>query len=495
MSLEMQFNKISLSTISRHTISFMALTMMVLQAYAQSNSKSYIPDDLLTNKTPVDEILFYEHNYNGALYWPNDMILSKFGDLERMQHLVTAGGALYYTIDGTGRVYRVDDDGQFIRMDSTVFEGYNFEAYVFSYRDTSYSLGGNGFWHQSGQLRFFHPVLREWEFVRLNKQLPINAAMPLATFLLWMDKKNGQLIYPDRALSRKNGFLYFSPELTDTTKVWALNLNTKTWNILGTLTKKTAALASHNHRYISLPWGELFASSSGKSSTGLLDFYLLDYNSNQVRELTPEKSLLIHNFMNTATKDNSRIFIYTRDSTLTFHVSEQQKLILQLTKTDFKAIGSAVFVPYKKPLSLAGIQGAPLGVFICGVLLFTASLWLFFMSYRINGTPKNDYSLRYDPKEVELIRAMINHAQHMLSADEVNEILETSKKSLDVQRKNRSEIIISINNKYRTTTGHAGSLITKVRAEYDKRLVSYSISPEKFDQIKEALSQSSDLNP
>lgn len=93
----------------------------------------------------------------------------------------------------------------------------------------------------------------------------------------------------------------------------------------------------------------------------------------------------------------------------------------------------------------------------------------------------------YDLNEIELIRAMIKHPEHTLSAEEVNVLLGTSKKSLDVQRKVRSDIIISINHKYQEKTGHGDALITKVRSDSDKRLVNYFISPEKFELIKEVL--------
>jgi hypothetical protein len=217
------------------------------------------------------------------------------------------------------------------------------------------------------------------------------------------------------------------------------------------------------------------------------DITLLDYRSNRVKKLNQKKSEAINSFIQRADDDISRVFIYRRDSTLTFHVSEQRKLVLHLTESDFKVTGKTIFAPDKKPFLMGGIPGIHLGLFAGAFLLFATSIGLFYSTYRLRIVAKGMPKSLYDLKEIELIRAMINHPEHTLSADEVNVLLGTSKKSLDVQRKTRSDMIISINHKYQEKTRHGDALITKVRSDSDKRLVNYFISPEKFELIKEVL--------
>ena len=91
----MLFYNVSFSTAFRHILLLIVMIMMVLQTHAQSNSKPYIPADLLTNKTPVDEIVVYQGESIRSLFWPTDRIISKYGDHTNPQMLVTSGKALY----------------------------------------------------------------------------------------------------------------------------------------------------------------------------------------------------------------------------------------------------------------------------------------------------------------------------------------------------------------------------------------------------------------
>lgn len=474
-SIDAQPNQINLARRSRWGILLVLIVMVCFQGYAQRQST--IPDDLLTNKTPVDEIVIYQYIYNGPLFWPADVEKPKLGDARKFEHLASANKELYYFLDGTGRVYRVNRDGDFTRIDSTVYVGYNFGAYAFSYRDTLYSIGGYGFWRNNGHLRFFRSNYADWEIKPLNRELPIFAYYP--NWSLWLDKKYGNIFYLERYTYQD---MNTAIRPADTCKVWKLDLDAKRWTVLGTLKKEVSSVLSYSSRIISLPWGELILNLQYGSRIALLD-----YDSNQLKELDIQKSDSVKAFILSVMKDNSAVLIYTRDSTLTFHISEQRKLVLHLTENDFMPTGKTMFEPYEKPISIYGIQGVPLGAMACGLFLFLASLWMYYRSYQLSVQIKKGQSLHFDEHEATLIRAMISHPEHTLSAEEVNVLLGTSKKSLDVQRKMRSDMIISINHKYQEKTGRGDALISKVRSDSDKRLVNYFISPEKFELIKEVM--------
>jgi hypothetical protein len=467
-----QLIQINLYRSSRGVIILFFIFLACFHTYGQRNAP--IPADLLINKAPVDEIVTYRYLYEGQIFWTRD-----FQD-RRFEYLVKAGNSLHYLLDGTGRVYRVNRDGEFIRIDSTKLTGYNFGAYTFNYRDTIYSLGGYGFWRYNGHLRYFSPsYTHEWEIKLLNKELPIVGNLTQVGWSLWLDKMRGNIIYSEQLISQDMNTKIVP---ADTCKVWKLDINTKQWSVLGTLHKEVSLLLGNNVRIISLPWGELFLSPKIRPR-----LTLMDYHSNQLKELDVKKSTSIRSFIHDADKDNSRVFIYTRDSTLTFHISEKRKLVLSLSGKDFRAVGQTIFEPYQKPISIYGIQGVSLGAMVGGLFLFMVSLWMFYGSYQLTIKSKKAHALPYDSNEATLIRAMISHPEHTLTADEVNVLLGTSKKSLDVQRKNRSEIIVSINKKYQAISGQSDLLITQKRADNDKRLVNYFINLEKHQQVKEAL--------
>jgi hypothetical protein len=76
-------------------------------------------------------------------------------------------------LDGTGKLLQIDSVGQLSRMDSSQYEGYNFGAFNFVYKDTIFSLGGYGFWQFNGQLRYFNEKTNSWSVCKSNTTVHI----------------------------------------------------------------------------------------------------------------------------------------------------------------------------------------------------------------------------------------------------------------------------------------------------------------------------------
>lgn len=60
-------------------------------------------------------------------------------------HYLFHNGDIVVQLDGTGKLLKPDSIGGLRRMDSTLYEGYNFGAFNFVSKDTIFSLGGYGF--------------------------------------------------------------------------------------------------------------------------------------------------------------------------------------------------------------------------------------------------------------------------------------------------------------------------------------------------------------
>ena len=76
---------------------------------------------------------------------------------------------------GTGRLYQWKGDanmGEWVRIDSTYFTGYNFLSLFFSIDSTLYSFGGTGFWYFNGNLRRYNFTSHEWNAKLLNRSIP-----------------------------------------------------------------------------------------------------------------------------------------------------------------------------------------------------------------------------------------------------------------------------------------------------------------------------------
>jgi hypothetical protein len=94
-----------------------------------------------------------------------------------------------------------------------------------------------------------------------------------------------------------------------------------------------------------------------------------------------------------------------------------------------------------------------------------------------NSLPTPLDEIPFDFKEVLLISWMIDQKETnpQVSVLEVNAVLEIEGKTLDHQKKIRSEVIKSINNKYFTATGKV-ELIQRKPNSVDKRLVDYGLA-------------------
>ena len=74
------------------------------------------------------------------------------------------------------------------------------------------------------------------------------------------------------------------------------------------------------------------------------------------------------------------------------------------------------------------------------------------------------------------------------STQEVNRILGVANKTLDMQKRKRSDVIRAINRKYQLVfPDRTGELIIKERSEQDGRQSEYRINPTEIPQIRDHL--------
>ncbi len=133
-------------------------------------------------------------------------------------------GKMLIQLDGTGILLARDSGNTVKRLDSTFYQGYNFGAFNFVYKDTIFSLGGYGFWNFNGMLRYYNEKNHSWYIIKTNKQIPLR---------LW---HNARIYYDERA--QKIYAVYTIPreewsqeggELDGKKYVQCLDLNSKKW--------------------------------------------------------------------------------------------------------------------------------------------------------------------------------------------------------------------------------------------------------------------------
>ncbi len=219
------------------------------------------------------------------------------------QQFVKNDNKLYLFLNGTGRLYETSVDNNntcvFNRIDVTDHFGYNIASFGFSYNNHIYNLGGNGIWHINGQLRVFNTKAKEWDIVKLNKEVPLL----YDECLLWYDIKSKKIYIGfystvnDAVKSNvaDNKFMY---------DVMALDLQTNDWINIGELSNYLKLNNAQMKPIAMSPWG-LFVSFNNK-------FSLIDYTSNQILSLEASKENDYQNLQRTLSNNNC----YFKDSTL-----------------------------------------------------------------------------------------------------------------------------------------------------------------------------------
>ena len=95
----------------------------------------------------------------------------------------------------------------------------------------------------------------------------------------------------------------------------------------------------------------------------------------------------------------------------------------------------------------------------------------------------------FDEMEIQLLQLLIQNtsAGTTTSTDEQNKVLGLVKKNSEIQKKQRSDIIIGINRKYAFVAQSKEPIIQKSRSEFDKRSYEYYIDYARVEEIRSFL--------
>ncbi|MEN9446243.1 MAG: hypothetical protein RL728_755 [Bacteroidota bacterium] len=442
------------------------LFTLTLFLYANSG---YCQDSVIIGNKGLNRIyemdgpIHFSHQVSGKIKFINEEgFFSNFP-----QSLIKGEKNLYINIDGTGRIYqithKINDSLLIRRLDSTFFFGYNNNAYTFSYNDTIMSLGGFGYWRFNGQLRYYSFKNREWDILPLNQEVPISKEC------IYLDRTANeiyflQMPYADPAISKEYKQQY----------VYKLDLINKKNILLGEISPEV---------YSKFPIGVQYLSVELPSLGGELivlngrDIYLYDFKNNEVFKLINtaiEKTIFSSSagtYIDLAFEQNAKLF-YSKSNDPSHQLDSIPISIKDFTKQDYP-----LYTPVNKYSNLySGI----------GVALFALFIFLIYRKWRkhknqniieqeyvFSDGKENDFK----PNELDLIEKIyqISLEGKSFSVDDVNQILGLSKKSLEIQKKIRTETINRINLKFRNKFSTDEDLIIRLRTEEDRRFYRYII--------------------
>jgi len=439
-----------------------------------------------------DIILFSSYRDIGKPLTPPDIPyeLGRSADAQ-VDQLIFHKSTLILAVDGSGILHELHFMGKdflFKRLDQTIFSGYNFNAYVFSLRDTIFSVGGYGFWNFNGQLRYFNTVTSVWNI------LPVNQKIPVVVQNTWLDRGKGHLYFIESFLMPKDESLMPTQEFLDGKDskkeiLWQLNLASRKWIRAGFLKDNVSNSRNMlaNSKAGDLPMGELFIGTNKNLPLGLL----INYATNKTYEFrSGEKTNLIHSLLkpelSLESTPNRVITFYTKvDSS--FHilrsdsVHEQIKLSLQ----DFKELEQPVYEPAPEESAVDSYAWL-MGIFaVSGTLFFIGGVVVLKKAKEVRKSDVVNHSSpsTFTASELQIIERFHASPNHLATTDDLDTWLGNSNKSLDLRTKARSLFIRGINQKYSLVTGDPHGLIQAERMDADRRMVRYRFDREKFNKL------------
>jgi hypothetical protein len=394
---------------------------------------------------------------------------------------------------GTGKLYQVkkEKEGKYHieRIDSTYFNGANFNAINFFMNDTLFQYGGDGYWHIRGYLTYFSYKTHEWELYNANK------------LVIAFEDGNNNLVYN---IDRKKRNLFISNSFSQVDfpaslnvesidSVYQYNTQSRIWTTLGktnpqlkAIIETKGALHYQMNEYsiiqnkLELIWadfdnntfGKFKDRTNGEFKENWLSIYSNNTKYNSLQFFLGNTFYLIK--INAENKLSYNSFQITNDA---LDLSNQQP----------------IYIPTNKFVQLLSHHIIDITLYVTLVLIVIAIIiyWLkkrnkkTELNQEVSHILNNHFFESLTVIEKELIEVLYEH--HLkggfISTKLINKIIGVQNKDVMTQNKNRSDYFLKINQKFKFATHKELPLIIKTRDDLDKRQFNYGLQEAYLNEL------------
>lgn len=428
--------------------------------------------------------------------------------------VVKTSSGLFIFPQGTGRVYCYQTESeQWKRVDSTFFTGYNFGSLHFSLGNDMYSFGGYGLWQVNGILRQYNPIAGEWNAVKTNRYIPWTLKHVGWSNFYFLDTLSGQLIINGLGTNGLQTLKDQSdPEIA--TDIYALGLKNGDWQKLGRFRDTALEMIGF------LPWG-------------ILDVHggVTDIPNNRTYKLGDRAISKLQAIAYKSLQSSDQLISFCYDSTLYFARDPLHYDSMTITRSDLKDLGIPVYEPMETGIfeKLSGLKeyGSLLLLLVSGFVLGLLINWK--KDGKVKGlsldspeylpkienlvplspqdqavadipekTPTDEKAVTFrssrildllEEKERSLLEFIYYYSEEerLTTIEEINKVIGVANRSMEVQKRMRSDLIGSINQKMGLITKDKKPVIDKQRSEFDKRSFEYFIRTEYMELVARVL--------
>ena len=456
---------------------FIFLSIFILQ---NSTFAQYIPCDsaFTVPYSPLLKKIYELKNFKGQVKLSSsDRILPMRNCTlsPNAEGIIKIDDQLYILLAQTGFIYKMSEPAdsmvRFVKIDKTYNLNYNIDCYNFVNGANLYNYGGYGFWQKTGHIRRYNQVDKEWDIVPTNIEV-------IPGGFEWYSDKEGKMYVPFQKIEKrflkdpiyKNGLYDY--------KSYVLDVNKAEWQQIGKVTKQFENLVQQKNNYLCLKVdsGNLFLIND--------ETYFIDYLNNKVYK---SKQVDINQYLLRNSYNNPTFFhqgiIYT------YNKNEQIFKTWKFNLNDFAELDFAIWTTdYTSYYLFLGI-----------IIFIVASLILYFIAkrkikYRLQNAQlkmlkTTSIQQAFAGVELTLIELLLEEQAkgNRVEIHQMNHVLGIKDKNIGLQKKVRSDVINSVNDKYQFITQGNVLLISSVRKIDDKRFFEYFITETEINNIQKII--------
>lgn len=463
----------------RYKISIFSLFFTILLNTPRVNGQ-FVPCErtYTVQFNPILQKITQLSDYNGSIILGNSTkILPLQGTTfdPNAQELIKNNGKIYIIIAQTGFIFKmsepVGDSVVFRKIDNTVNINYNIDCTNFIYKDEIYNYGGYGFWTKTPHVRKFNTTDQEWDII------PTNIEVYTANYE-WFSPTEGRLYVPFQKFENKglkdpalnNGVFYYSSHYLD--------IKTAEWIKIGKISKELIKLLDKKSNYPNYDYdnGRIFIIND--------EAYLLDYVHNKIYK---SKRADLNQFFIRNSVDMT-VFFY-KGQFYKYQLSTKSFKNWALNMNDFQLLDFPIWgFDYKIAMTII--------VFVSILIMIVFLGWLFNKSVKkkiekaqLKALKAKSINQAFTEIELCLIQLLIDayRSKHNVEIAEINHVLGIKDKNIGLQKKVRSDVMNSINDKYMFITQRDTGMIGSIRKEDDKRFFEYFIIESELKTVQKLI--------
>lgn len=383
----------------------------------------------------------------------------------------------YLLADCTNQVYIFDfEKMQLQRIDKTYYRGHNCLSTRFVREGIIYCFGGYGMFRTNNLMTYFQPETKEWMALNPANDAPKSIHLGLEGYLKEKDTFfSGLNFFYSDSENQAKGIYDFD--------FYSFNFKTKLWQKLGIIEQEVLRYVNKDGINKNIFWnGKYFVVHYFLSPFSRV--IIIDPIKNEVYQWDDKDKILgvsIANFENEFAKE-----YVMGDSLYSIQVLRTQKNVSAKNVLSIEQMKQKAQLLGK--LYVSENQNNLFYFFILVVVMSVLLLLFVFKKRNVNkkGKVAEEISsfIELDESEKLLFDTLIlNSKSGGLTSEQINELLGFTNKSLENQRKLRSDFLKNIEKKL-THIYQISNPIERIPSKIDKRMIGYALNPKLLELIK-----------